>query len=271
MNDSADVFAHNRDAWNSLVAKQDRWTIPVTSDVTTRAARGDWQIVLTPEKSVPRDWFGNLAGSEVLCLASGGGQQAPILAAAGARVTVFDASPAQLAQDRFVAERDGLQIRTVEGNMADLSCFADESFDLIFHPCSNCFAPDIRPVWREAARVLRVGGAILSGICRPIIFLFDDAELQRGNLKLRYSVPHNDLVDLSPVDRQVLLDSGEPVCFGHSLQDQIGGQIDAGLAITGFYEDVWSDESEYALIAKHTPTFIATRATKLARVPPLAD
>jgi len=264
MNSPSDIFAYNRDAWNGLVAKQDRWTVPVTSDEIARARRGDWQIVLTPEKKVPREWFGDLAGSDVLCLASGGGQQAPILAAAGACVTVFDASPAQLAQDRLVAERDGLEIKTVEGDMADLSCFADNTFDLIFHPCSNCFAPEIRPVWRESARVLRVGGAILSGICRPIMFLFDDAELQQGNLKLRYSVPHNDLKDLSPVDRRALLESGEPVCFGHSLQDQIGGQIDAGLAITGFYEDAWTDVSDHALIAKYTPTFIATRATKLA-------
>ena len=39
---------------------------------------------------MPADWFGDLAGAPVLCLASGGGQQGPLLAAAGARVTVFD-------------------------------------------------------------------------------------------------------------------------------------------------------------------------------------
>jgi 2-polyprenyl-3-methyl-5-hydroxy-6-metoxy-1,4-benzoquinol methylase len=70
----------------------------------------------------------------VLCLASGGGQQGPILAAAGARVTVFDNSPQQLAQDRFVARREGLTLETVEGDMRDLSVFADVSFDLIVHP-----------------------------------------------------------------------------------------------------------------------------------------
>jgi hypothetical protein len=54
-----------------------------------------------------------LAGIEVLCLASGGGQQGPILAAAGAKVTVFDNSANQLVQDRLVADRDGLTIETV--------------------------------------------------------------------------------------------------------------------------------------------------------------
>src|SRR5205085_1973198 len=101
------------------------------------------------------DWFPPVAGLEVLCLASGGGQQGPILAAAGARVTVFDNSPNQLAQDRLVADREGLALETVRGDMADLAAFPDARFDLIVHPCSNMFVPDVRPVWREAFRVLR--------------------------------------------------------------------------------------------------------------------
>jgi len=127
------VGAYNRVAWDSLVRKHDRWTVPVSADEIRRAREGDWQIVLTPEKPVPREWFPDFrSGSvRVLCLAGSGGQQAPILAAAGADVTVLDNSPAQLAQDRLVAERDGLNIRLVLGDMADLSKFSDESFDLI--------------------------------------------------------------------------------------------------------------------------------------------
>ena len=67
-------------------------------------------------------------------------------------VTIFDNSPAQLEQDRRVAEREGLEICLVEGDMADLSVFADACFDLIFHPVSNLFVPNVLPVWREAAR-----------------------------------------------------------------------------------------------------------------------
>ena len=104
---------------------------------------------------MPADWFPALPGLDVLCLASSGGQQAPVLAAAGAAVTVLDNSPAQLARDRLVADRDGLELATVEGDMADLSAFPNGRFGLVFHPCSNCFVPQVRPVWREAFRVLR--------------------------------------------------------------------------------------------------------------------
>src|SRR5690606_7312110 len=111
----------------------------------------------------PKQWFGTLKGKDVLCLASGGGQQVPILAAAGGRVTSFDNSEEQLSRDRAVAEREGLGVETVQGDMADLSVFPDASFDLVFHPASNLFIPDVNPVWRECFRVLRPGGRLLSG------------------------------------------------------------------------------------------------------------
>src|SRR5437016_10566582 len=109
-----DILSYNRRAWDRKVAEGDRWTVPVGPEVIAAARRGDWQVVLTPTRPVPREWFPDLAGLDVLCLASGGGQQGPVLAAAGAAVTVLDASPAQLARDRLVAEREGLALRTVE-------------------------------------------------------------------------------------------------------------------------------------------------------------
>src|SRR5262249_22910863 len=169
-----DIVAYNRRAWDRQVEKGNRWTIPVGPEAIAAARRGEWEIVLTPTKPVPRAWFPPLSGLPVLCLASGGGQQGPILAAAGANVTVFDNSPAQLERDRLVAEREKLDIKTVQGDMADLSAFADGSFGLIFHPCSNCFVPDVSHVWREAARVLRPGGVLLAGFTNPALYIFDD-------------------------------------------------------------------------------------------------
>ena len=96
-----DIRAHNRAAWDRQVEGGNEWTVPVAAEVIAAAQRGEWQVVLTPTRPVPREWFGDLTSRDVLCLASGGGQQAPILAAAGARVTSFDNSPRQLAQDRL--------------------------------------------------------------------------------------------------------------------------------------------------------------------------
>lgn len=254
------LLEYNRTAWNRQVETKNQWTQPVTSETIAAARKGDWSIVLTPEKPVPRDWFPPLDGLATLCLASGGGQQGPILAAAGAEVTVYDYSEMQLAQDRFVADRDGLSIATIQGDMANLDQIADEFFDLIVHPCSNVFVPNVLPVWKEAHRVLKKGGTLLSGFSNPVSYLFDYEKSLKGILDVRFKIPYSDLESLSETERQKYMNDNEPLCFGHTLQDQIGGQIDAGFAITGFYEDSW-DESEEP-INKYIDCFIATRALK---------
>jgi SAM-dependent methyltransferase len=198
-----------------------------------------------------------------LCLACGGGQQGPVLAAAGARVTVFDNSPRQLAQDRLVADREGLELETVQGDMADLSCFDSGRFDFIFHPCSNGFVPDVLPVWREAFRVLRPGGDLVSGFCNPLLYIFDDEARERGELRVRHSIPYSDLTSLSAEEFSRYAEKSEPASFGHLLHDQIGGQIDAGFAITGFFEDDWGPDSDDPL-SRFIKPFIATKASKPA-------
>jgi SAM-dependent methyltransferase len=253
-----DVRLYNRDAWDRQVAKGNRWTIPVGPEVIAAAQRGEWQVVLTPTKPVPRDWFPPLVGLEVLCLASGGGQQAPVLAAAGASVTALDNSPAQLAQDRLVAQREGLIVETVEGDMTDLSAFPDGRFGLVFHPCSNCFVPQIRPVWREAFRVLKGGGVLLAGFVNPALYLFDDALAEKGELVVRHAVPYSDVESLTEEERRRYTDKDEPLVYGHTLADQIGGQLDAGFVLSGFYED----RDPTHPLAKFLPAFIATRAVK---------
>lgn len=260
-----DVRAYNREAWDRQVEVGNQWTIPVSPEFVAAARRGEWTILLTPTTPVPRAWFPPLAGADVLCLASGGGQQGPILAAAGAQVTVFDNSPRQLTQDRLVADREGLAIRTVEGDMADLSAFTDTSFDLIVHPVSNVFAADVRPVWREAYRVLRSGGALLAGFSNPAVYIFDWELIERERrLEVRYPLPYSDIDSLPEERRAIYLEKGWPLEFSHTLDAQIGGQIAAGFLIAGFYEDRYPPE-ENDLISKFMPTFIATRAIKGGR------
>lgn len=255
-----DIRSYNRTAWNYQVQHGNQWTIPVNSEQIAAARNGDWSLVLTPTKPVPRAWFpDNIQNLKILCLASGGGQQGPILAAAGAQVTVFDNSPAQLAQDRLVAEREGLDIQTIEGDMADLTIFPDNSFELIFHPVSNLFVPHLQPVWNEAYRVLKPGGVLLAGFMNPVWNIFDfDLMEKEKKLEVRYRIPYADVEQLTSARLQQLIDEGSPLEFGHSLEQQIGGQTIAGFAIIGFYEDIQPGE----ILSEYIPSFIATRGVK---------
>ena len=54
------------------------------------------------------------------------------------------------------------------------------------------------------------------------------------------------------------VERGDPLEFSHTLEDQIGGQIDAGFVIAGYYEGRHRDDP----IAAFMPTYIATRAIK---------
>lgn len=263
MNEPArSVFEWNRRAWNAQVAESNEWTVPVSPAQVAEARAGNVRILLTPTKHVPADWFPDLAGCRILCLASGGGQQGPLLAAAGAEVTVYDASPDQLRQDDDTAVREGLCLQTVEGDMADLSAFHDQAFDLIVHPCSNVFAVDVRPVWREAIRVLRHGGHLLAGFCNPLRFLFDIEALDRGEMIVRHRIPYSDLEHLSDDERQrMIIEKNEPLEFGHTLDDQIGGQLDAGFELTGFFEDRWR-EGVKDPVSDRIASFISTRARR---------
>jgi SAM-dependent methyltransferase len=257
---SPDPVAHNRLAWDRQVEKGNEWSRPVTPEVIAKARAGDWSVVLIGYQPVDPSWFpADLAGRDVLCLASGGGQQGPVLAAAGARVTVFDNSPRQLAQDELVAEREELPLRTVLGDARDLSTFVDASFDLVLHPVSNLFIPELAPVWRECHRVLRPGGTLLAGFVNPDVFLFDAESLDtRGELVVRHRLPYSDLTHLTPDERERLWGPDAPLEYSHSLTDQIGGQLAAGFVVTGFSEAPHHSDAT----AGWLPGYFATRAVK---------
>lgn len=261
MDPNHDIVAYNREAWNREVAGGNPWTVPVGPAEVAGARQSLPRLLLTPRKPLPDHWLLPLAGLRVLALASGGGQQGPLLAAAGARVTVFDNAPAQLAQDRLVAEREGLDLTLVQGDMRDLSVFADASFDLIVHPVSNCFVPDVRPVWQEFFRVLAPGGRLLAGFTNPIVFAVDPDLDERGTAHVVHALPYSDLTSIDEAARRRYTDKGEPLVFGHTLEDQVGGQLEAGFQLVGFYEDTTEDASRSA-IKRLVPGYIATCAVK---------
>ncbi len=248
----------NSKIWDERSQNNDTWSIPVTSEMVNRAKKGDWSIVLTPTKPVPANWFPEkLNEKKILCLASGGGQQGPILAATGADVTVFDNSIKQLEKDAFVAERDHLKIKTVQGNMQDLSMFKNESFDCIVHPWSNGYIDDVKPVWKECARVLKKNGLLLAGFGNPIEYIFNAGKLEQGIFSVENTIPYADIDHMDdPETRKIVEDGG--YLWSHTLEDQIQGQIDAGFAIVGFYEDIGG-----TALDQYINTSIATKAIKL--------
>ncbi|MEG0619296.1 MAG: class I SAM-dependent methyltransferase [Bacilli bacterium] len=254
------IVNQNEKAWNKQVENETTYTQPVSSELIEKAKKGDWSIILTTHKPVPRNWFPkDLKGIDILCLASGGGQQAPILAAAGANVTVVDISDKQLEQDKLVAKRENLAINIKKADMTDLSVFLDSSFDMVINPVSNLFIKDLSPFWKETSRVLKKGGTLITGFTNPVLFIFDDEEDMKGNLVVRNRIPYSTLDNLSDSEINEFLNSDETIEFGHTLESQIQGQFEHSLMMNGFYEDDFNGNRP---LDKYLKCFIVTKSIK---------
>lgn len=254
------IRKYNEIAWDNEVKIGNKWTLPVTSEEVELAKKGEYKILIGPTRYAPKEWIGDVRGKNLLCLASGGGQQGPIFSALGAKVTVFDNSSEQLSKDAMVAKRDNLDINLEKGDMRDLSRFNDETFDFIYHPISNCFIDDVEKLWKECYRVLKPGGVLIAGFSNPLIYIFDLYEWEtNNNLIVKNSIPYSDIEQLPKEQLEERINNKDTLEFGHSLQSQIGGQIDAGFVICGFLEDKLGG----GLLDKYIDTYIATRALKL--------
>lgn len=244
-----DINAATIDRW---IEEGWEWGTPISHETYVKATEGKWDVVLTPTRPVPHEWFGSLAGKKVLGLASGGGQQIPVFAALGAECTVLDYSEKQLESERMVAEREGYPVNLVRADMTKPLPFADESFDLIFHPVSNCYVKEVRPIFRECFRVLKPGGVLLGGFDNGINYILDEKEEYLQNC-----LPFNPLKN--PEQMRQLEAAGDGVQFSHTLEEQIGGQLEAGFLLT----DVYEDTNGAGRLHEHgIPTFWATRAVK---------
>ncbi len=228
------------------------WGQPITHEIYQKATQGEWGVYLTPTKQVPHEWFGEMKGKQVLGLASGGGQQIPIFTALGAVCTVLDYSSRQCESERAVAEREGYDVQIVQADMTKKLPFQDETFDLVFHPVSNCYVEKVRPIFRECYRVLKKGGIFLGGYDIGFNYIFDEREE-----KIIRSLPFNPLKD--QLLYEASLKNNDGIQFSHTLEEQIGGQLEAGFRLTHLFEDT---NGEGNLHEHNIPCFIATRCVK---------
>lgn len=244
-----DINAATIDRW---IEEGWEWGIPISHEVYLKARAGEWDMLLTPTKFVPHAWFGELKGKKVLGLASGGGQQMPIFAALGAECTVLDYSEKQLESERLVAQREGYTIEIIRADMTKPLPFDDESFDLIFHPVSNCYVKEVKPIFKECARILKKGGILLSGLDNGVNYLVNEDETMIVN-----TMPFDPLRNED--QRKQLEESDCGMQFSHTVEEQIGGQLEAGLVLTNIYGDT---NGEGRLHEMNVECYFATRAVK---------
>jgi SAM-dependent methyltransferase len=238
-----DVIKHNKNAWNLVSKANGEWTKPFSNEVIENAKKRIWEVVLTQNKPVPKEWFPPLNNLKILGLASGGGQQIPIFAALDADVTSFDNSNIQLEKDILVARENQLSIKAYEGDMGDLACFNDATFDLVFNPVSTIYVPDVLRVYEEVYRVLKPGGRFMTGFKNPFTFIFDPFKKSKNIFEVKYTVPFDPIAQYEDNILKMHILGSYRLSYGHSLTQLIGYQTLVGFEIIDFYEDLGNDET----------------------------
>lgn len=242
----------NKETIDRWVEEGWEWGKSISHEDYIKAKDGEWKVFLTPTVAVPIDWLGDLKRKKILGLASGGGQQMPIFNALGATCSVIDYSSKQIESEYNVAKREGYIIEAIEGDMTKKLPFDDETFDIVFHPVSNCYVEDVQHIFNEAYRVLKKGGIFLAGLNNEINYIVDQNERE-----IVWKMPFNPLQDEKAKEFMVKEDAG--MQFSHDMTEQIGGQLKAGFTLVDIYEDTNGFGRLHELNIK---SFIATKSIK---------
>ena len=229
------VFEKVEENINNLVVNNVDWSACATPEQMQEARAGHLNLKFY-SKDVPTEWISDMKGKKVLCLAGAGGLQAPLLACAGAEVTVLDISEKMLDKDRELAKREKLQIRIEKGNMCDLSRFADDMFDCIINPPSLMYVPDVKPVFRECYRVLKKGGCFIMMAPNPINYVCDFVQDDNGG--------YYKAINRMPYNSADFDDQNGWIEYGHTMEDYIGGQIACDFVMDGYVECQMEDITE---------------------------
>ena len=160
-----DQLSHvNRSRWNALAKANVEWSQPFL----------DFSVEQAEANIYRYDILKDVCKQEVLCLASGGGQDSVAFGLLGAKVTVMDLSDIQLERDTLAAQHHNLHVKTIQGDMRDLSLFPADNFDVVWQPYSVNFISSVDTVFKEVARVLKPGGYYYLGFANPFVHAVDD-------------------------------------------------------------------------------------------------
>jgi SAM-dependent methyltransferase len=221
-----EIAKYNIERWKALVEADALFTRPALN-LDSVSAR---------ERVDPEGRLGNLDGKDVLCLASGGGQQSIAFALLGANVTVFDLSEAQLRRDAEAAAYYGVDIKIIQGDMRDLSCFEKEAFDIVYQAYSLGFVPEIHTVFQQVARVLRAGGIYYFNCANPFSMGLSEKDWNGEGYTLKY--PYLDGAEITYEDQNWVYDRSStdkpiqlPREYRHTLSTLIGGLIEQKFVI----------------------------------------
>ena len=150
----------------------------------------------------------------------------------------------------------------LQGSMDDLSMLEPAHYDLVIHPVSTCYVPDVGRVFAEVARVTKPGGCYVSQHKSPTSLQASVETGASGHYELVH--PHGGGEPLPPAPPSRLREAGTQE-FIHSLTALLGGICAAGFAIEDVCEPDHTLSAAAAGSFAHRASFVAPYLRVLAR------
>ena len=223
-------IAINKEWWEKMAAEQNGFTLPwleLDPAVVYQLADGQLKKAPPPLNDIyPLSVLSDVKGKDVLCLASGGGQQSAVFGILGANVTVVDIGDGQLGGDKKAAQHYGYKVTTFQGSMTDLSMLNDNSFDLVYQAPSMGYISDVKQVNTEVARILRSGGLYRADAQDPLAQFIDEFWDGKG---YKITVPYAVRERKRAEDKNVIE-------YRHYIDETFNGLIGCGFTIEGVYD-----------------------------------
>lgn len=195
-------------------------------------------------------FVGDVRGKKVLDAGCGEGESTRILANSGANAVGVDISPRMLELARAEEERAPLGIEYHEASMADLSLFADESFDCVISTMALMNSAHLDPEMREFFRVLRPGGTLAFSVRHPCFAtpntrIVHDARTQTDRLLVGDYFRTTSWAQTNPCDtpgQSQTPDAFVALRFPYTLSHYLNAMIAAGFTVTQIEEPKPAEE-----------------------------
>jgi len=251
-----ELAKHNKNRWEALARARVAYSRPFLNLSQTEAQQ--W---LDNQSFFSLSGIGQVLNKDILCLAGGGGQQTAVFGLLGANVTVLDLTETQLERDKQAAAQHGYPLRIEQGDMRDLSRFANNSFDIIWQPYSINFVPDAETVIREVGRAIRPGGYYHLDFSNPFWSMDENDWLPQGypvkqpyitGSQLQYSDPNWTFTNDLDVEQTI----EGPREFLHALGTIMNSLVQSGFIMLGLKEWPVGDPSAEPGTWEHLLTII---------------
>jgi 2-polyprenyl-3-methyl-5-hydroxy-6-metoxy-1,4-benzoquinol methylase len=245
-----DVAVINKRHWEKMVKEGCGFTHPwlkLNASLIDQYVKGKLNPIPEPLLSMyPTDILADAKDKEVLCLAAGGGQQSTVFSLLGAHVTVVDISQGQLKADQKAATHYGYEVGIIQGDMRDLSCVGDRTFDLIWGTAMS-YVPEVEQVYSEVAKVLRTGGKYRVDFMNPATEFVDCDDWDGKGYRI-----------IRPYTERIRRSKDGPIEFRHTLSSIFNGLLAVGLSIEHVQEAPYCYQHTQAAPGswKHWQTYV---------------